>query len=236
LRELIESDPAPMQVAYRVEWTEAWNRLTERGARLDDVDGEAISKQRVLDELRLQGDAYEDVRRAALLRALGLRDSARRRSRLAPGAVKAALLAVRERRGLYTRAELVRWCRARDMDGADLDRLIEEEAQLAEVAARAVLPDYMLDTLRLNGDYEGLRARALQKRTVLRAAGRSDPRPEDVAQLPAMLAAWFFEECRGRPAPDDLDSAVRELGLDDREQFYRLLARERLYSEYTKNS
>ena len=40
---------------------------------------------------------------------------------------------------------------------------------------------------------------------------------------------WFFEQRLGRPMPDDLDAAVRALGLVDRSEFYRLLAREYLY-------
>lgn len=237
LRELSETDAAPSQVAYTVERTEAWDRLTEGGTRADDGgEGGTISRSRVLDELRLQGNAYDEVRRAALLRTLGLRDSNRRRSPLAPGALRDALRAFREQRGLYTRTDLVRWCRDADMDGADLDRLIEEEAQIADVAARAELTEQMIDTLRLNGAYRRLRVRAAEKQATLRARGHSDPGPGDLSQPPAMLVAWFFEEQLGRPLPDDLDAALRELGLEDREALYRLIARERLYSEYIKNS
>jgi len=236
LRDLIASDRAPMRVAYTVEPTETWKRLTEQGAWPEDDRGATVSAAQVLDELRLQGGAYQDVRRAALFRALGLRESARRRSRIAPAAVAAALLALRKRHGLYSRADLERWCRDQDMDGADLDRLVTEEAYLAELAARPVGADQMLDMLRIKGDYENLRARALAKQTILREAEQSVARLDDVARLPVMLVAWFFEEHLGRPVPDDLDSAAGELGLDDREQLYRLLARERLYSDYTKNS
>jgi hypothetical protein len=43
------------------------------------------------------------------------------------------------------------------------------------------------------------------------------------------LRAWYFERRLGRPLPDDIDAAARELGFADRADLDRALRREWLY-------
>ena len=39
--------------------------------------------------------------------------------------------------------------------------------------------------------------------------------------VPPRLRAWYFEQRLGRPLPDDIDAAARELGFVDRADFDR---------------
>ena len=45
------------------------------------------------------------------------------------------------------------------------------------------------------------------------------------------LRAWYFEQRLGRPLPDDIDAAARELGFADRADLDRALRREWVYLE-----
>ena len=53
---------------------------------------------------------------------------------------------------------------------------------------------------------------------------------------PPQLLAWFFESRLKRPIPEDIDAFVRELGLEHRDDLYRILMRERIYSAHKINS
>jgi hypothetical protein len=53
--------------------------------------------------------------------------------------------------------------------------------------------------------------------------------PDPHAAPPPALRAWYFERRLGRPLPDDIDAAARELGFADRADLDRALRREWLY-------
>ena len=97
------------------------------------------------------------------------------------------------------------------------------------VVDAALLRD-LLDQLRLDGDYGRFLARARDKQAVLAAAGQDDVMPEDCGLTPIALAAWYFERRLARPMPEDLQAYARRLALPQLADFYRLLAREWLYS------
>jgi hypothetical protein len=239
---LLESDAAPKQVDYVLEWTEMWDdaTLSAAGARRAGHGAGAgwLPAVQILDELRLDPAAYRAARDRALLRLLAEREARRRQQSPERALQRAALDHLRARHGLFRRADLERWLALRDLDTSRLEPLIAAEAELEGLVARASdgLDDRLLDDLRLHGDYPRLAERARAKQAQLAAQGLDQPRPEDVGVAPATLLAWYFEQCLGEPLPDDVETAARARGFADRGHFYRALLREWLYSRETAAS
>jgi hypothetical protein len=239
---LLESDAAPKQVDYVLEWTEMWDdaTLSAAGARRAGRDAGAswLPAVQILDELRLDPAAYRAARDRALLRLLAGRDARRRQQPPERASQRAALDRLRARHGLFRRADLERWLAARDLDTSRLEPLIAAEAELEGLVARASdgLDDRLLDDLRLHGDYPRLAERARAKQAALAVQGLDQPRPEDVGVAPATLLAWYFEQYLGESLPDDVEAAARARGFADRGHFYRALLREWLYSRETAAS
>jgi hypothetical protein len=96
------------------------------------------------------------------------------------------------------------------------------------------LNSFLLDALRLNGDYPRLAERAWHKQEALAAAGHADARPTGVAS--AALRIWFFEQRLGRAVPDDMADFSARVGFADASAFDRALNRERLFLSLRPNS
>jgi hypothetical protein len=234
MREFLAGAPGPMQVAFTFEWTDMWESARQSTAARGIVDGEGAASpdEWVLDELRLDEAAFQAARQRALLRRLAADGAMSRPSAIDPGARRETEKRLRTRLGLFRRADLGRWCRENQLDPTDFAHLIDEETRLCEIEDRFD-PQHrrdLLDQLRLDGTYGRLAAQAARKRTVLAASGQLDAAPIDVGLTPIVLVAWHFETRLGCSIPDDIAAHVRRLGLSSLADFYRLLAREWLYS------
>ncbi len=237
MRSLLAGRTAPMEVDYVLEWTEVWEDATAGAAasRQPGAGGSAawLRDDRVLEELRLEPESYFAVRDRALLRLLAAREASRQRRWVDAGARKERLHRLRTRHGLFTRDALDRWLAANAIEGRQLERMVEEEAQLEAIGALAApgLPGQLLDELRLRNEFSRFAERARSKQAFLDAHGLDHPDTDDARVAPpAVMRAWYFERRLGQPLPDDIDAAARELGFADRADFDRALRREWLYS------
>jgi hypothetical protein len=238
IKALLASGPEPMRVDYTLEWTEVWNDASVAaaaspfGAPRESLG--LVADERVLEELRLEPDTYAAVRDRALLRFLAAREAQRRRPTADASARRDVLDRLRARHGLWTRADLDRWLEANAIDGHRLERILEDEARHEAIGALAApsLSSALLDELRLRNEFARFAARARNKQAALEAHG--DPIVADAqAAPPPALRAWYFERRLGRPLPDDIDAAARELGFADRSDLDRALRREWLYCTTT---
>jgi len=239
MRDFLAGAPGPMQPAFKFEWTDMWEIATQAAAARGVVDSEtagASQDEWVLDELRLDETAFQSVRQRALLRRLAADGPRSRPPAIDPVARRASEQRLRTRLGLFRRSDLDRWCSENNLDATEFARLIDEETRLAELEARLDphLGHDLLDQLCLDGTYGRFAARAAQKRAVLATCGQEDADPAAAGPTPIALVAWHFETRLGRAMPDDLDSYVRRLGFTGRADFYRVLARERLYLQLGK--
>jgi hypothetical protein len=239
MREFLAGAPGPMQVAFTFEWTDMWESATQSPAARGVIDSEAAGgshDQWVLDELRLDEPAFQVARQRAMLRRLAADGLRSQPPAIDPAAGRATEQRLRTRLGLFRRSDLERWCRENNLDATDFGHLVDEEARLSEVEDRLDphLGRDLLDQLRLDGTYGRFAARAAQKRAALAASGQLDAAPIDAGLTPIVLVAWHFETRLGRSIPDDLATHVRRLGLSGLTDFYRLLAREWLYSRRGK--
>lgn len=233
MRAFLAGNPEPMPPAFKFEWTDMWDiaihSMSARGMSL----GGRFEHDWVLDELRLDDAAFEAVRQRALLRYLARHGSRPGSNAVDAAAARAAEQQLRTRLGLFRRIDVERWCAENGLDPAEFARLTEHQARLAAIDASfdAGLARDLLDELRLDGDYGRYLARARDKRRFLAARDQEDATPADCGQMPIALVAWHFDRRAGRPIPDDLSKYARRLGLARLEDFYRMLAREWLYSQ-----
>ena len=151
---------------FHFEWTHLWDEFVFNFSG-QGPDPSAPS-QAILDELRIQGpEAYAPVETRALLRALAAVGGGRDRN-VSQDDLRSALHALRAKLGLYARADLDRWLSRNDLDETSLERLLRDEVCLKALRERMgrSLEPYLLDELRLSGEYAGLaeRARAKQAR------------------------------------------------------------------------
>jgi len=227
----LAGDPPPFDASFDFEWTDAWDSAIAVSPAAAPHPGTALPPQRVLDELRLDPTAFRAAKTAALARLLALRAADRRATVTERRAVNAALDRFRTSHGLFRRADLDRWLDQNDLGAGDFERMMEDQARLDAYAAFIdhTLEGPLLAQLRLDDHYAALAERAERKHRALEAEGRAEAEPVDCGLAPPQLVLWYFEKRLGQAAPDDLDAVARGLGLVDRSEFYRLLAREYLF-------
>jgi hypothetical protein len=216
---------------FSFEWTEAWANAPWVSASLGPEGGPGGEAAGILDELRLDGEAYARVRRATLLAALASDESAR--TGLAPERkeIARATMQFRSRLGLARASDVKRWAAENDIDTARFDRLTTDSASLEKLARMrdADLQNAMLDQLRREGAYPKLRKRARAKAHAL--AKGSDPTPK---VPPPVMLSWYFGTRLKTGVPDDLADYAAGIGLGDLKDFYALIAAEYLTAVHTR--
>jgi hypothetical protein len=123
------------------------------------------------------------------------------------------------------------WLRANELDEVRVAGLLDDEARVAWVKRRAEhdARGYIVDQLRVSGDYPRLLARARDKQRLLAARGLHDAGAGDAGVDAHELVRWYFEDRLGRKVPDDLDEYCRTYGIEGRAALERALGREFCY-------
>jgi AraC-like DNA-binding protein len=209
--------------SFSFEWTETWANAPWRSAPQAFEDSGGGEEGAILDELRLDGDAYARVRHAALLAALASEEIAR--TGLAPERreIARAAMQFRSPRALARQSDIVQWAAENGTEASHFDRLMADSAGLEKLARTrdANLRGAMLDQLRLEDAYPKLRRRARAKaRAHAAASGRA------VTIRPPVLTSWYFGTRLKRSVPDDLADYAAGIGLGDLKDFYALIAAE----------
>lgn len=224
---LAENQTAPA-AGYHFEWTEMWDEVVRNhgSASARHGDEDVSIDEAILDEVRLELTADDPLYRLALLRHLLASDGDRESASTA--GVKRNL---RERLGLFRRADLDAWLRQHHLDDAAFEQMMRNEALLDRFSkdeARQI-GAHILDQLRLDGRYAELAAKAEDKRRVLEGSGGQEPGAKNIPLALTALRAWYFESRCRRPMPDDIDDYARRIGFANLDAFDRALRREYLY-------
>jgi len=189
-------------------------RTVRSGALADDP------RDRILDELRLDPQAYHAARRAACTRMLAAWDAATAAG-AEPG-LQSLSEDYRRERGLLEPAATEEWMAKNDLSMGGFARLLAGEAALRAFTANygRNIDDYLLDELRTSGAYA-------------RLSGQAEEREADLGQisLPVpdeTLLAWYFGSHLRRPTPRNVEEFALSLGyasskalLDNIERLYR---------------
>ena len=228
MREFLADGPEKKRVNFDFQHTSAWENVTAFSRRTRAASGGDLESL-ILDELRLEGQAYEAIRRAALLRMIALGEASRQDLMVTVGEKRQVTTALRERFGMFRRKDIEAWLSENHLQINEFDRLMEDEARLKKLGylAQATLGRHMLDHLRMSGDYARLAARASAKQKFLEPAQVHEYDPDGPTLL--SLLAWYFEQHLGRDMPDDLEEFVANLDFADETSFGRTLLREYQY-------
>ena len=231
----LAENPERKRVSYFFEYTDMWEHARRNAGQFGRAGIGAIHtilQERLLDELRLDGEAYVRARQGALFRFLALEESWRLGLAVTPEMIDATIEAFRRERALLEPANVERWREEQYLDGDQFTRFLEDETRLREVEALddQEVASYLPDHLRAIGEYGRLLARARDKQRVLEASGLQNPDLADAGQTQDQLLQWYFEIRLGRPVVADIRAYAQSLGFEGEDAFRRAILREFLYA------
>ncbi|MHB8577641.1 MAG: TfuA-like protein [Dehalococcoidia bacterium] len=237
MREHLAGRPGPKRVRYTFEHTIWWDHAVRHAGAvtLHGTDGpETVLIDAVLDELRLDPDAYVRMHERATVRQLALEEASRRRYVAAPEAVRETADNFRREYELTETAAIERWLEENHLSLTEFERLMREETLIGSV--RSMIEQDVVrrlpDQIRGAGAYARLAERARQKHRLLREQGLQNPSVQDAGLSRAELVAWHCAR-QGRPLPLPLNLAwyAAALGFPDEEAFILALLRDYVYEQ-----
>jgi hypothetical protein len=227
IRDFIATNPPPLSVSYHLERTEFWERDRTLALAIEVSDNGSAGSllvEDILDELRLAPGAYDAARRAALGRALALREVWRQGIELTADERDACLRSwLRERQiGLRT------WLEVNHLDENSFAGFIEEEALIRKLEFIMVeaMDAHLLDALRAKDTFSRLKARALEKRAALLSLGKLDATLDSSGIALGALLHWFTNRIINDRVPGSQETLAMQLGFNDVSAFTRALLRE----------
>jgi len=231
IRELRANGVAPLRVGYEFEVTEIWTDATR------ELDGDAGPDSPeslapdVIDELRLEEDTYLDARSNALARMSMLAGAGTQDATIDSAALRTTSDRLRQSKGLFGRSEIDAWLGANDLSLEDYDRLIEDEVRIERLkpALESALAPYIMDHLRIRGDYARLADRARRKMGLLAREDLAGHASTTASPSRAELIAWYFEQRLGGAIPEDIGAYSARLGYSGVDDFFRTLALEHAF-------
>lgn len=227
MKDRLDSDPEPMAVDYSVEHTTMWDiaargMVAEPAASEIDGDADVSAEMALMDEIRLD-PRYDEIRRAGLLRLLTLDTAERIGVDIDDDQRREAVSTFRLDRDLHLGADLRAWLESRDLDRRGFEALLEDDLTVEEVSDR-LLPQaagFIIDELRLRGDYDRLAARARVKQCASATVQKDRELTEDRQAI-----TWYFTHRMDAPPPDDLDAFARKRGFKDGDDFRRAVRKD----------
>jgi hypothetical protein len=231
------SKPRPSSTStFRFEWTNLWDSAM-REWTADHVPHESdleTTANAVLNELRLDLELFDDVIAEALVRSTLLTEADRRRIAIDRRAKLKALGQLRDKLKLSRKSDLDAWVQRNVLNEERLDTMMDEDARIELVSdiPHALLQRHIIAVLQARDQYGQLAKRAIDKAKVLK--DQQERTPHELS--PPLMLNWFFGNRRGEETPADIDSFARNLGIASRQDFYRLLADEYVYSANRRSS
>jgi hypothetical protein len=244
MRDHLAAPAAARQVSYRFENTVFWDRLVQSAGTLapgpdgtgsDGASGGAaqmVPFDDLLDELRLDPDAYLEAHRECLLRQLILAEARRRGFQSKPEEAAAAAAEFRANFGIEDPAAFELWLAERRLTAQRFDEWMVEEALIRAVGADLwqetgrALPDLLL----FDPGYAKLMRRAGKKRRALAEAGLEIA---DVDEDPDALWDWFLAESAAAASPFEARSILQRFSPNEAEALLRAKSRNRHFRRLT---
>lgn len=226
--DIVQQDPGPKHVSYRMHHTDMWDRFLATSSRPSRGDDE---RELFLAEVRLRGSGeYRALVERALARLLSSVE-VRRQGLETNG--DGSLLPLLEHLGADPNS-VDEWLARHDLDASTVRHFAAREEALGwamEMWSAAVL-DRAQDVARADGSYQGLLARAREKDRFLAARGLEFLTPEDLPMTNQEVRDWYFTDRLGVSAPEDLEQYVQSLGYAHTSEFDLDLTREYLWCSH----
>jgi hypothetical protein len=233
----LEQGLKPKTVSYCFEHTAMWETARRQCGelRLDSNDKRSVvGLELLLDELRLDGEQYQQHSLMALERFFAIRESERAGMAVSNEHRRRTETAFRRERGLVDEESIKQWMNDNDLNYHQFDALMIDEARVRWVQERAQLvsTSCLPEQLRLSGEYSRLVKRAVAKDRLLESVGLKNPCLENANLTEKELLQWYFEKLRYQPVPDDMNSYAHNLGFASTDAFRRVLLKEYLYRRF----
>jgi hypothetical protein len=229
MREYLAAPAAPPQVSYKFENTKFWDQLVQSAGTIDGRlggDAEMAPFDLVLDELRLDPDAYLEAQRECLLRKLILAEARRRGHEASPEDTYDAAREFRRNQGFEDPSAFARWLAERGLTAERFEEWMKEEALIRSVGldlwqeVRRSLPDF----LRFSRGYSERMRRARKKQRALAGAGIEIADGTEDADA---LWSWFLDDISSADRPFGSQSILQKISPGEDEAMLRAKARER---------
>lgn len=222
IREARDTTPGPKTVGYHFHRTTFWEELRRTVARRPLVSsgpGAGLPvDDAILEEVRLTGEGYRQVRERALVRMLALEMTEREGGIGVPVRGDPREPAIPD--GLTPRER-----ERLQADDARCDRLRRDWGRH--------LPMYVRDELHSTGTFVPFETRARRKEELLSRRGWDNPGCSEAGVTEPELWRWFFGECLGQPVPVDVEAWAVEHDFGDRDLMRRTVLREWIYRRMT---
>lgn len=227
-------NPVPDSAPFHFEWTNVWETaFDDNQRRLGAAQVLQPEDQQVLDQLRLNPEAYERYCDRALLNHVvcGAHAGNFSGNDTVNSGPRASLKQLRVVNKLSTRAQLLDYMAKCNLDESQLTMLMERQSQMEHVRASVgELGPGIIDQLKLDGQYIELVSVVRHKQAVMQDCDTSDS-DGHLSLLPPQLLEWYFKQRLGLSIPQNLDEYVARIGLKSVDDFYRLIAGEYRYHE-----
>jgi hypothetical protein len=223
---------APKAVRFQFQNTDAWEQVRRAIDRrpLDAALGaDTYSPGAVLDELRLDPEAFAELWSTATARALAARlggDHA-----IDKHAFETVVRDFCLARDLSDPECLSRWLEEQGLQPDEFARLLEEEARIAGVLAHieGEALRRIPAMLRLRGAHAALARRARAKQALLASRGLETPSLAAAGLAEQALWQWYFGEKLRRAVPEDLDAHARACRFASVDALQQAVLREYLF-------
>ena len=240
LHKRLDRGLAPKRVEYSFEYTANWEIARRRAGSLEiDFPGsvDTILLERLLDELRLEGDTYAQTQQAVLLRCLALDEAWRQGMVPTSSMIHSSADRFRRDKGIDGEEAFARWLTENHLRHEEFLELMEDQARLEWIQSMTGIEvmAHVPDHLRVAGHYARLAKRARDKQRSLGLVGLDSPSPLNVDLTEDELLRWYFEERLGRRVASDVADYSRRAGFSDEVNFRRAVMREYLYVSRDKD-
>ena len=210
---------------FHFEWTNVWDEaVNQHGQSVGALNYLDDNDQKVLDQLRLKPDQFQRYRDKALLSWLCDHSVSTVQS---DEGLKTALKQFRVDNQLSSRSQILDYMAQVEWDEAQLTALLKGVDRVNQI--RETVGDLrqgILDELKLDGNYLNFLNCANLKQKAIESAGLD---PDHPGVVPPQLLAWYFTKQLNLAIPHRLEHHLSNIDLDNREDFYRLIAADYLY-------
>jgi len=226
IRRDLDEGIEPFRPAWTLQRTRYWEearRSVELAGNDDTGPAADAALHAVLDETRLDPDAYGRLAERSLLTALARSAAAAAGVDVSPWAHEAALEEERRAHGVLEPDDLDAWLDERDLVRTDLPEVARRLAVLrwARDAHRDAVAGEMALAVRSDDAYTGLADRAERKRDLLASLPSDRATPGE-----GELVEWYFRERLDRDVPVALDAWATANGWRHVAELVRALRRE----------
>lgn len=228
--------PEAMEVSYPFHATTTWRDLQRSLVEERPLDGragaETLPEGALLDELRLLGAPYRELRGEALTRLLALEAAEVHGLQTGRSAASrdAALQAWRRQMDLTDDGAWNRWLTEQGTTPSQMGRILGDARRARKMMTYAEDPleGQLLDDLKRLGHLASLRQRSRRKEEVLAQQGLSRVELQDQGPGDDALWNWYFTSRLGTDVPTDLAIYAREHDFKDVKELRWTVLREYL--------